>query len=300
MYEWEKALQQMIDYLEEHLTEQPTLEEMARHIGYSPYYCSSRFHEKVGMSIRSYLAGRRLCRAALEIRDTNVRILDIALKYGYSSQEALNRAFMRAFGLTPYSYRKNPQPIALPVVQNVFFPEYYQKEEQEIVSKTCLTEAKVRVEYIPAHKYLGIFEEKAQSYFEFWQYHDCDRICGIIESMSHVADPVVSVHTAGWFYEDGKKKGYCYGMGVPEGYSGEIPEGFSVREVPGGHYIVFYHPVFDFMRDCEEVVGRVEELAWNYDPAQMGFAWREGAELDYQRMLPESIGYEVLRPVCQI
>ena len=42
---------------------------------------------------------------------------------------------------------------------------------------------------------------------------------------------------------------------------------------------------------------RVEDLAWNFDPSAMGFAWNETECQDYQRMLPETIGYEVLRPV---
>ena len=68
----------------------------------------------------------------------------------------------------------------------------------------------------------------------FWGRHDCDAICGIIDSMSHIMHPVVTCHTAGWFYENGRK-GYFYGYGVPENYEGEIPEGFEVREIPASY-----------------------------------------------------------------
>ncbi|MDE7244161.1 MAG: AraC family transcriptional regulator, partial [Oscillospiraceae bacterium] len=95
----------MIDWVEAHLTENPSLLEMSNQIGYSPYYCSSHFHEIAGTTFKRYVAGRRLAMAALEIRDTDARILDIAIKYGYSSQEALTRAFMSAFGCTPAIYR---------------------------------------------------------------------------------------------------------------------------------------------------------------------------------------------------
>ena len=86
MFEWNEIVQKMIDWIEAYLTENPSLLEMSEQIGYSPYYCSSRFHEITGMTFKSYIAGRRLAMAALEIRDTNARILDIAIKYGYSSQ----------------------------------------------------------------------------------------------------------------------------------------------------------------------------------------------------------------------
>ena len=107
MYEWNKAIQKMICWIEENLTENPSLQEMSRQVGYSPYYCSVKFHEVVGMTIRNYIAGRRLAQATLEIRDTDERILDIAVKYGYSSQEALTRAFVSAYGCTPAVYRKH-------------------------------------------------------------------------------------------------------------------------------------------------------------------------------------------------
>ncbi len=125
MFEWNETVQRMIDWIEQNLTENPSLLEMSDQIGYSPYYCSNRFHEIVGMTLKSYIAGRRLANAALEIRDTDERILDIAIKYGYSSQEALTRAFMNAFGCTPAAYRKNPVPIALSNLKVVFFPEHY-------------------------------------------------------------------------------------------------------------------------------------------------------------------------------
>lgn len=297
MYEWERALQKMIGYLEEHIAENPTLEQMARQIGYSPYYCSSRFSQIVGMNIRSYLAGRRLCRAAIALRDSDERILDIAIACGYSSQEALTRAFVRAFSCTPGAYRKNQRPIALPIIKNVFFPEHYQKGEQEQVEENCLREASVRVAYLPAHKYIGVFEERAQSYFELWEHQSCDAVCGMLESMSNLADPILGIHTAGWFYEQGEKKGYCYGMGAPAEYAGEVPEGFSLRNVPGGYYLVFFHPPFDFFRDCEEVMNRVEKMAEEFDPTTMGFVWQEGEKIDYQRHLSEDIGYEIWKPV---
>jgi len=87
---------------------------------------------------------------------------------------------------------------------------------------------------------------------------------------------------------------------VPEDYTGEIPEGFEMRSFPASDYLVFYHPPFDFLKDNGEVMGRVENLAWNYDPAKHGntcYEWNEEACQDYQRHYPEGIGYEVLRPV---
>ncbi len=167
------------------------------------------------------------------------------------------------------------------------------------MESTILTNASVRVEYIPAHKYMGIWEPAVNNYMDFWSKHDCDEVCGFIESMRHVADPIVTPHTAGWFENANGKRGYFYGLGVPADYSGSIPEGFELRDVKASYYLVFYHPPFDFQKDCGEVMRRVEELAWNYDPAEQGFRWSEKDFPAYQRHLPETIGYEILRPVVR-
>lgn len=299
LFAWNETVQNMINWVEAHLTDNPSLLEMSAQIGYSPFYCSSRFHAVTGMTFKSYVAGRRLAMATLEIRDTNARILDIALKYGFSSQEALTRAFMNAFGCTPAAYRKHPVPIALSNPKVVFLPQHYENKGGPTMNQTLLTEAHVRVEHIPAHGYVGIWDIDAADYGQFWSRHDCDSICGIIDSMSHVSHPIITCHTAGWFYENGKR-GYFYGFGVPEDYQGVIPDGFEMRKLPASDYLVFFHPPFDFLKDNGEVMGRVESLAWNYDPQADGWEWNEDVCNDYQRHYPEVIGYEVLRPVRRI
>ncbi|MCI9553044.1 MAG: helix-turn-helix transcriptional regulator [Acutalibacter sp.] len=312
MVEWNQTVQKMIDWLEAHLTSESLLGEMSRQVGYSPYYCSTLFHRVAGVTIKGYVAGRRLALAALDLRNSQKRVIDIAVEYGFSSQEALTRAFRGAFGCTPAAYRKNPTPIPLRMSKEVFHPAHYAELYQGggTMSMENLKEARVRMEYIPAHKYMGIWEDRAGDYDEFWQYQDCDQVCGMIESMRNESHPVVTCHTAGWRWVRGERK-YFYGMGVPEDYSGPVPKGFEIKSFPGSYYLVFYHPPFSYMEDNGEVMRRVEELAWNYDLAGKGlsdpllnyqdsrglFTWNEEACQCYQRHYPEGIGYEVLRPV---
>ena len=295
MYEWNAATQKMLDWLEAHLTDNPTLLEMSRQIGYSPCYCSSRFHSIVGMTVKNYISSRRLTRAALEIRDTKDRILDIALRNGYSSQEALTRAFTEAYGCTPAAYRRKPIPVPLLRPKVVLFPEHYDGLKGENTMNQVI-EPDIRMEYIPEHKYIGIWDITVGNYGEFWEKHDCDTVCGIIDSLSNVSHPIVTCHTAGWFYENGKK-GYFYGFGVPVDYSGEVPEGFEIRTFPASYYQVFAHPRFDYLQDNGQVMKKVEKLAWSYDPTEKGWEWNEEFCQDYQRHYPEMIGYEILRPV---
>ena len=290
-----EVVQQMIEWIEANMEEGPTLQKVSKAVGYSPWYCSEMFHDITGFTMKSYIAGRRLARITEEIRDTKERILDIAVKYGFSSQEALTRVFREQYGCTPAAYRKKNKPVPMTVHKHVLFPNY---DETRIITMEK-EKLGVRVEHIPAHKYLGIWEERAENYCEFWEYHDCDEVCGFVTSMDKMAHPVVTAHTAGWKMQNGKKI-YFYGTGVPLDYDGEVPEGFEVREIPASDYLVFTYPVFDFMTENVDVMSAVEELAFNFNPSERGYAWNEEECQIYQRHYPEKLGYQVVRPVRKI
>ncbi len=157
----------------------------------------------------------------------------------------------------------------------------------------------IKIEYIPAHKYLGIWEKDAQDYFSFWEKHDCDKITGVINSLAHLEHPIITANTSGWFWENGQR-GYFFGLGVRSDYNGEIPDGFALKAFPDSYYMVFSHPSFDFLTDCEKVVNGVEEITWHFDPTTKGYNWNEVNCQDYQRLFPETIGYEVLRPITKL
>lgn len=96
----------MVQWVEANIKGNPTLGEMSDHVRYSSFYCSIKFHDYVGMTFKQYIAKRRMSLAEKEIKTTNRRFLDIALDYGFSTQEAFTRAFTSAYGCTPSKYRK--------------------------------------------------------------------------------------------------------------------------------------------------------------------------------------------------
>ena len=101
-----KTIERMVNWVEGNLEECPTLEKMSDFVGYSPSYCSTKFHEYVGISFKDYIQKRQLSMAAIALQQTKYRIIDIAIQYGFSSHEAFTRAFVRVYGYTPFQYRK--------------------------------------------------------------------------------------------------------------------------------------------------------------------------------------------------
>lgn len=101
-----RTIETMVNWVEENLEECPTLKEMSEYVGYSPCYCSMKFHQYVGVSFKDYIQKRQLSMAADALQKTQDRIIDIAVQYGFSSHEAFTRAFVRMYGYTPFQFRK--------------------------------------------------------------------------------------------------------------------------------------------------------------------------------------------------
>ncbi len=99
------TVEKMINWVEDNLSNNPTLEKMAEYVGYSEYYCSSKFHEFTGVTFKEYVLKRKLAMAASTLLETNDKILDIALRYGFSSHEAFSRSFSKEYGCSPKNFR---------------------------------------------------------------------------------------------------------------------------------------------------------------------------------------------------
>jgi AraC-like DNA-binding protein len=103
--EWTKRMEQVLDYIEEHLTEPVDMDEIARIACCSSYNFQRVFSFCMELSLAEYIRNRRLSQSAQDLCKTDMRILDIAFKYGYDSQEAFSRAFFKFHGVTPKQAR---------------------------------------------------------------------------------------------------------------------------------------------------------------------------------------------------
>ena len=97
--EWINRLNRAVDYLEEHL-EEPDLREAAKIACCAPYHFQRMFTLLAGTPLSEYLRRRKMSRAAADLQ-SGEKIVDVALKYGYSSPTAFNRAFQAVHGLPP-------------------------------------------------------------------------------------------------------------------------------------------------------------------------------------------------------
>lgn len=99
--DWISGIQRAIDYIESHLTDEIDFEAAAREAYSSSFHFQRVFSILCGFTLGEYVRMRRLSMAASDIVNTDEKIIEIAMKYGYDSPESFTRAFTRFHGVTP-------------------------------------------------------------------------------------------------------------------------------------------------------------------------------------------------------
>ena len=107
-----EGLQRMADsinYIEDHLTEELRIEDIAAVACMSKFHFQRLFGMLTGFTVSEYIRNRRITAAVQELIHTNAKVIDVAMKYQYDSPESFTKAFQRIHGLSPSAAKKNSQ-----------------------------------------------------------------------------------------------------------------------------------------------------------------------------------------------
>ena len=102
---WVIGMQKAIDYIEAHLTEPIDYDTVAAQSFSSSYHFQRVFSILCGFTVGEYIRNRRLSLAGTELAAGGVKVIDVALKYGYESPDSFARAFERFHGVLPSQVR---------------------------------------------------------------------------------------------------------------------------------------------------------------------------------------------------
>lgn len=292
------AVQRMQDYIERHIHEPITLHMLAQAAGYSPWHSARIFKELTGKTPFDYVRTLRLSRAAVQLRDKDAKIIDVAFDFVFDSHEGFTRAFSKQFGMIPRRYQKNAPPLKLFMPARV--RDYYQMlQEGEYVMSENPNANTVFVQVVdrPARKLILKRGIKAKGYFDYCEEVGCDIwdvLCSVKEALY---EPIGM-----WLPKNLIRPGtsvYAQGVEVPIDYSGEVPEGCEIIELAPCRMMVFQGPPYD---DCkfQEAIGDLWQVMNRYNPELSGFKW---ADEDGPRFQLEPMGYRgyiEARPVKEL
>ncbi|PZD94562.1 DNA-binding response regulator [Paenibacillus sambharensis] len=102
-----KLVQDVQRYVGERLADNITLKDAAEHFSFSPNYLGQLFKEETGQNFSEYLIALRMERAGELLRQTNLKIYEIAEQVGYRYLPYFSRQFKETYGMTPMEYRRS-------------------------------------------------------------------------------------------------------------------------------------------------------------------------------------------------
>ncbi|PGO33096.1 AraC family transcriptional regulator [Bacillus cereus] len=100
-----KNMNAAMQYIEDNLTHEIDFKEVAKIAFCSEYHFKRMFSFLAGISLSEYIRCRRLTLAAFELKDSNAKVIDVAIKYGYNSPDSFTRTFQNMHGITPSEAR---------------------------------------------------------------------------------------------------------------------------------------------------------------------------------------------------
>ena len=264
MDETRAAVRVMQDYITEHISEEITIDDLARCSSFSPGYARKLFLKHLGMTPAVYIRRLKLSKSALRLRDENISVLDVAMDMGFGSVDGYQRAFRREFGCNPKEYALSPIPIWL------FTPYFIMDEERKKRKMSEIRNVFIQVIEKPLRKVIIKRGLNANEYFSYCEEVGCD-VWGLLKSIKSISGEPVCM----WLPQEMRKpvtNEYVQGVEVEEDYSGKVPEGFEIIDLPAATYLLFRgEPFAD--EDYEVAITEIWDAEKKYNPEFIGFKW---------------------------
>ncbi|MEV5070338.1 AraC family transcriptional regulator [Microbacterium sp. LMI12-1-1.1] len=225
-------LNQVVGYVEDHLTEDIDVADLARRLGTTEYHTRRMFSSLAGMPLSEYIRRRRMSVAAADVVGGD-DLLAIAVRYGYGSTEAFGRAFRAVHGVVPGDVRRDGGPLRTqPQLRFRLTVEGNTPMDTRIaeLSDLRLVGHAARVplihEGVNPHIQAHIASLPADEHLRLKALSSAEP-AGLLQ-VSADLDPD---------YTEGSELTYLHGVAVGEGTT--VPDDLDVIEVPAGGWAVF-------------------------------------------------------------
>ena len=233
--EWLTCIRTAVDYIEDNLENDISVQNIADSLYISPFFLQRGFALMTGYSIGQYLRSRRLYQAAVDLKETDDKVLDIALRYCYDTPESFTKAFSRFHGATPSQVRSGASV-------NVFLP----------LTLSVSIHGGDQMEYTIApmfpFKLIGfqkIFDNET-AYAEIPKYWDviCEEYANNVYAGNEPSNPYEQALVDNCIGEygvciDDIGEGKFRYLIAGKYTGGEVPEGMVLYEFPRGEWAVF-------------------------------------------------------------
>lgn len=226
--EWINKLNKAIDYIEDNLDKEINIDKAAQIAVCQTFHFQRMFTYIAGVTLGEYIRRRKMTVAVFELINSNIKIIDLALKYGYDSPTSFNRAFQNVHNISPSNARK--KGVILSAFPRITFTLSIKGDEA----------MNYKIEKKESFRIVGIctkepmtMEDCFEKTSKFWEkaYSDnsIKKICELVDDSNPKGLLGVSI------CENGVFGGYF----IAAATSKPVPEGMEEYIVPAGEWAVF-------------------------------------------------------------
>lgn len=229
--DWITGIQNALDYIEEHITEELDYEEIAKQAACSNFYFQRIFGILCGFSLGEYIRNRRLSIAGSELSVQNIKVIDAAIKYGYDSPESFTRAFVKFHGITPSQAKKdgsklkNFSRISVQIILkggSVMDYKIVKKETFRVIEK------------LERHSIND--SENKNTIPEFWERSHKD---GTVNKLLELTSDKEFILGVCYNHAPTNTQTFGYSIAAVCGDDTAVPDGFRISEIPARTWAVF-------------------------------------------------------------
>ncbi len=230
---WVESIQKAIEFMENHLLEEITVDDIAEQAHVSPSHFQRTFSVLTESTVGDYIRRRRLTLAGEELLTTDAKIIDLAYKYGYDTPEAFTKAFRRQHDMTPSEARKNKgklqsyNRLIIQVSLKGAKPMKY-----TIVEKEAFQIVGVKREFSSVAE-----EENVVGIPEFWQEVNQNGTTDLLFQVNN--GPIEGVLGVCGDVSETLEEGRKFDYWVGAAHSGDVPEGMQSLTLPASKWAVF-------------------------------------------------------------
>ncbi|MCK5128661.1 MAG: AraC family transcriptional regulator [Clostridiales bacterium] len=226
-----ESIFQSLDIIEGNLKSRLTVFDISKELGFSLYYFSRLFKGITGINPKAYMLNRKITQSVEDILNSNTKMIDIALDYGFGSSESFSRAFHKIIDLNPSDIKKNNS-----VDASKLFPKI---TREKIEHKNIIKHQEPELVELEPIYLVGL-----PFYYDMNQLNDLSdpwsqltkNISGIENKMS----PEKYYQLQYWFPNQDSDSIFFYIALEVTSYN-NVPVQFTSKTIPKHHYLKFSH-----------------------------------------------------------
>ena len=273
------GLNRAMDYIEDNIREDIDLEAIAKVTPYSAFHFGRLFGYVADVSLSEYIRRRKMTLAAIELQNTNIKVIDVAVKYGYDSADSFARAFSKLHNVTP-SQARNKGTVLKAYPKLIFH-----------ISMTGDVEMNYKIEEWDSINVIGLHrrfefdnidDRNPQGIPEFWtELRQNGKLKEILQFSDGRFDEAIGICT------NGDSTGLDYYIAIPT-KSEDTPDDLEFYTIPKSTFAVFHFigPLHQTMPKAEKMIFAEWLPSSGYEPVMTAdmevYSTKPHDALDYE------------------